>query len=119
MESLKHKSPNIPPTNRNKMLIFAKKAFFIMLFANALINPIISKIRTFVTSHFSSLLGPVVQRPDNFIQWISRYPSLSICAKISVFSLVQANMHTLTTVKFGSVQKPWTTFYVKYILDPE
>ena len=63
--------------------------------------------------------APVVQRPDNFILWISRYPSVSICAKISVFPLVQANMHTLTTVKFGSERKPWTTFYVKYILDPE
>ena len=59
-------------------------------------------------------LGPVVQRPDNFIPWISRYPSVSICAKISVFPLLEANMHTLTTVG-----KPWTTFYVKYILDPE
>ena len=28
-------------------------------------------------------------------------------------------MHTPTTAKFGSVQKPWTTFNVKYILDPE
>ena len=67
----------------------------------------------------TALLGQVVQRPDNFIQWISRYPSVSICAKISVFPLVQANMHTLTTVKFGSVRKPWTTFHMKYILDPE
>ena len=66
-----------------------------------------------------SLQGPVVQRPDNFIQWISRYLSVPICAKISVFPLVQANMHTLTTVKFGSVRKPWKRFYVKYILDPE
>ena len=62
---------------------------------------------------------PVVQRPDNFILWISHYPTVSICAKISVFPLVQGNMHTLTTVKFGSVRKPWTTFNVKYILDPE
>ena len=51
--------------------------------------------------------------------WISHSPTLSICAKISVFALVQANMHTLTTVKFGSVRKPRTTFDVKYILDPE
>ena len=29
----------------------------------------------------------------------------------------QANMHSLTTAKFGSVRKPWTTFNVKYILD--
>ena len=58
-----------------------------------------------------------VQRPDNFILWISHYPTVSICAKISVFPLVLANMHPLTTVKFGSVQKPWTTFNVKYILD--
>ena len=64
-------------------------------------------------------LAPVVQRPDNFILWISHYPTVSICAKISVFPLVQANMHTLTTVKFGSVRKPWTTFNVKHILDPE
>ena len=64
-------------------------------------------------------LGPVVQRPDNFILWISHYPTVSICVKISVFPLVQANMHTLTTVKFGSVRKPWTTFNEKYILDPE
>ena len=63
-------------------------------------------------------LGPVVQRPDNFILWISHYPTVSMCAKISVFSLVQANMHTLTRVKFGSVRKPWTTFNVKYILGP-
>ena len=62
---------------------------------------------------------PVVQRPDNFIQWISHYPTVSICAKISVFPLVQVNVHTLTTAKFGSVQKPWMTFNVKYILDPE
>ena len=60
----------------------------------------------------------VVQRPDNFILWISHYPTVSMCAKISVFSLVQANMHTLTRVKFGSVRKPWTTFNVKYILGP-
>ena len=67
-----------------------------------------------------SLLAPVVQRPDNFIQWISHYPTVSICAKISVFPHLQANMHTLTTAKFGSVRKPWTTFNVKYIrLDPE
>ena len=42
-------------------------------------------------------LAPVVQRPDNFIQWISHYPTVSICAKISVFPLVQANMNTVTT----------------------
>ena len=47
--------------------------------------------------------APVVQRPDNFIQWISHYLTVSICAKISVFPCVQANMHTLTTAKFGSV----------------
>ena len=63
--------------------------------------------------------APVVQRPDNFIQWISHYSKVSICAKISVFPLVQANMHTLPTAKSGSVRKPWTTFNVKYILDPE
>ena len=49
-------------------------------------------------------LAPVAQRPDNFIQWISHYPTVSICAKISVFPLVQVNMHTLTTVTFGSVR---------------
>ena len=43
-------------------------------------------------------LAPVVQRPNNFIQWISHYPTVSICAKISVFHRVQANMHTLSTV---------------------
>ena len=65
-------------------------------------------------------LAPVAQRPDNFIQWINHYPTVSICAKISVFSLVQANIHTLTTAsKFGSARKPWATFNVKYILDPE
>ena len=63
--------------------------------------------------------APVVQRPDNFILWISHYPTVLTSAKISVFPLVQANMHTLTTVKLGSVRKPWTTFNVKYILDPE
>ena len=61
--------------------------------------------------------APVVQRLDNIIQWISHYPTVSICAKISVFPRVQANMHTLTTTTFGSVRKPWTTFNVKYILD--
>ena len=64
-------------------------------------------------------LAPVVQRPDKFILWISHYPTVSSCAKISVFPLVQANVHTLTTVKFGSVGKPWTMLNVKYILDPE
>ena len=64
-------------------------------------------------------LALVVQRPDNFIQWTSHYPTVSICAKISVFPRLQANMHTLTTAKFGSVRKPWTVFNVKYILDPK
>ena len=63
--------------------------------------------------------GPSCQRPDYFIQWISHHLAVSICAKISVFPRLQANMHTLTTVKFGSVQEPWTTFNMKYILDPE
>ena len=35
-------------------------------------------------------LAPVVQRPDSFIPWISHYTTVSICAKISVFSRVQA-----------------------------
>ena len=63
--------------------------------------------------------APVVQRLGNFIQWISHYLTVSICAKISVFPIVQGNMHTLTTAKFGSVRKPWTTFNVKYTLNPE
>ena len=42
--------------------------------------------------------APIVQRLDNFILWISHYPTVSICAKISVFPRVQADMHTLTTV---------------------
>ena len=62
---------------------------------------------------------PVVQRPDNFIQWISHYPTVSICANISIIARVQANMHTLTTAELGSVLEPWATFNVKYILDPE
>ena len=65
------------------------------------------------------ILAPVVQRPDNFILWISHYPTVSICANIPVFLLVQANMHTPTTVKFGSVLKPCSTFNVKYSLDTE
>ena len=64
-------------------------------------------------------LAPVVQRPDNFIQWISHYPTVPICAKMPVFPHVKAKMHTLNASKFGSVRKPWTTFNVKYILDPE
>ena len=60
-----------------------------------------------------NLLAPIAQRPDNFIQWISHYPTVYICTKISVFPLVQGNMYTLTTAKFGSVRKPWTTFNVK------
>ena len=64
-------------------------------------------------------LAPVVQRPDKFILWISHYPTVSICANISVFLLVQANMHTPTTVKFGRVLKPCSTFNVKYSLDTE
>ena len=68
-----------------------------------------------------SLLAPVVKRSDNFIQWISHYPTVSICAKLSVFPLVQANMHTLTTASadLESERKPWTTSNVKYNLDPE
>ena len=71
------------------------------------------------TDDCAEYLAPVVQRPDNSIQWIRHYPTVSICAKISVFPLVQANMHTLTTAKFGSVQKPWEMFNVRYILDAE
>ena len=58
--------------------------------------------------------------PDNFIQWISHYPTVSICAKISVFPRLQANIFTLQPqLSLGVVRKPWTTFNVKYILDPE
>ena len=64
-------------------------------------------------------LAPVVQRLDNFIQWISHYPTVSICAKISVFPCAQANMDILTRAQLGSVQKPWTTFNLKYISDAE
>ena len=46
-------------------------------------------------------LAPVVQRPDNFIQWIRHYSTVSICAKITLFPHLQANMHILTTAKFG------------------
>ena len=42
--------------NCNKMLIFGKQAFFIMLFVSILINPLISKIGIFMMSHFSTLL---------------------------------------------------------------
>ena len=63
--------------------------------------------------------APVVKKTDNFIQWISHYPTFSICAKISVFPLVQAKLYTVTTVKFESERKPWATLNVKYILDPE
>ena len=52
-------------------------------------------------------------QPQLFQGW-----TVSICAKISVFPLVQANKHTLTTAKFGSVQKTCTTFNMQYILDP-
>ena len=59
----------------------------------------LSKFKTRLTARgYPKHLAPVVQRPDNFIQWISHYPTVSICAKISVFHRVQANMHTLTTV---------------------
>ena len=52
-----------------------------------------------------SIQAPVVQRPDIFIQWISHYPTVSICAKISVFPRAQANMHTLTTAVVGECMK--------------
>ena len=95
----------------------SRRLRFIFINLGTFVNILICVILT--THQFLIVIqGPVVQRPDNFILWISHYPTVSICAKISVFSLVQANMHTLTTVKFGSVRKPWTTFNVKYILDP-
>ena len=34
---------------------------------------------------------------------IRHFPTVSICSKISVFPLVQANVHTLTTAKFRGV----------------
>ena len=46
--------------------------------------------------HSLIVLAPVVQRLDNFIQWISHYPTVSICAKTSVFPCAQVSMHTLT-----------------------
>ena len=79
----------------------------------------LGKMRDYRQFSFWIPVAPVVQRPDKFILWISHYLTVSICAKISVFPLVQANILFLTTVKFGSVRKPWTMFNVKYILDPE
>ena len=57
MKSLKYKSPYISLPNCNKMLIFGKLAFFIMLFPDILINPTISKIQIFVTRHFRTLFA--------------------------------------------------------------
>ena len=56
MESSGHNRANVLPPNYNKMLIFGKSVFFIMLFPNILTNPIISKIQIFVTSHFRTQL---------------------------------------------------------------
>ena len=61
MESLES-SQYISLLNCNKMLIFGKEAFFIMLFASILINPIISKIQIFVTSHLSTLFKEHLSR---------------------------------------------------------
>ena len=72
------------------------------------LKDVCSKVNITLAPGSKGGLAPVVHRPDNFILWISHYPTVSICAKISVFPLVQANMHTLTTAKFGSVRKPWT-----------
>ena len=94
---------------------FAKNYFPMAMFI-VLYNAVVEEILN-VTE--ATDRAPVVQRPDNLIEWISHYPTVSIRAKISLFPRVQANMHTLTTAKFGSVRKPWTKFNVKYILDPE
>ena len=78
-------------------------------------NVLLAVLPEYSIFHWNIDLAPVVQRLDNFIQWISHYPTLSICAKISVFSLVQVNMHTLKP----QLVYDWTTFNMKYILDPE
>ena len=41
---LEHKSANISPPNCNRMLIFGKQAFFVILFPIISSNPIISQI---------------------------------------------------------------------------
>lgn len=57
LESLEHNSTNIPPLppNYNKLQIFGKSTFFIMLFPNTFINPIISNISNISDVHFSTI----------------------------------------------------------------
>ena len=44
--------------------------------------------------------APVVQMLDNFILWVSHYPTVSINAKIfKVFAHITVNTHTLCTSK--------------------
>ena len=57
MESSEHNWANISETIRPTMLVFGKKkASWMFFFQTILMNPIISQIQFFMTSHFSTLL---------------------------------------------------------------
>ena len=55
MESSEHNWANISKTICPTMLVFGKKASWMLFFQNILTNPIISQIQFFMTSHFSTL----------------------------------------------------------------
>ena len=61
-------------------------------------------------------LARVVQRPDNFIRWVSLYPAVLICAKMSVFNHLTVNMHNVSTFVKGVCENlgqrlTWSIFY--------
>ena len=60
MELSEQNRTNTSPPNYNKMLIFGKKVFFIVLFPNTLADPIISKIHIFEMSHLRTLYALVL-----------------------------------------------------------
>ena len=55
MESSEHNWTNISETICPTMLVFGKKASWMFFFQTILMNPIISQIQFFMTSHFSTL----------------------------------------------------------------
>ena len=64
MESSEHNWANISETICPTMLVFGKKASWMFFFQTILTNPIISQIQFFMTSHFSTLLVPLVHLRD-------------------------------------------------------
>ena len=114
-ESLEHNcgNTNISPTICTNMLILGKGTFLVLISQMILTNPIGSQILTFVTSHFTTLLGTMlVEKRKSLMSLVFGYYRYILWKKITEYFKVSFcvsrtwagwwGLHTLAAKRIGS-----------------